>query len=68
MKMMKYAPVALAVALGISLHASAREDRDHDRDHKGDNTAPEMDPGMAMTALSLVGGTLLVVRTRRAKK
>ncbi len=68
MKMMKYASVALAVALGLSLHASA--DDDHGRDHrwKDKNTAPEMDPGMAMTALSLVGGTLLVVRTRRAKK
>jgi hypothetical protein len=32
------------------------------------NTAPEVDPGLAMSGFTLIGGTLTVLRSRRSKR
>jgi len=70
MKMLKYSALGLALALGSSTLALAYDDDDHHRhdpDGPGNNVAPEIDPGVAFGSLSLLGGTLMVVRSRRRK-
>lgn len=68
MKTLKYSALGLALALGSSTLALAHDDH-HPRDPwgNGDNVAPEIDPGVAFGSLSLLGGTLMVIRSRRRK-
>ncbi len=69
-----YSALILALALGTSARAHAG-----DPGHGCENTspgkapvcntvAPEVDPGMAVAGLSLLGGTLAMVRSRRRKQ
>jgi hypothetical protein len=68
-KLLKYAVVAIALAFCGGTLASA------DPGFPGPGgpgpgyhgTAPEIDPSLAFTALSLIGGTLFVQRSRRRK-
>jgi len=70
----KYALFTTVLALAVSSQARAN-DRDHrdggdkDRSHDGNcpNTAPEVDPSLAIGGLTLLGGTLTVLRSRRRK-
>ena len=69
-KLLKYSLFALALTLGTTTLAHAREDHRGHGDPSGkkgncDNTAPEVDPSMAIGALTMLGGTLAVVRSRR---
>jgi hypothetical protein len=66
MKTLKYSALTLALALGSSTLALAH-DHHRDPDNPGNNVAPEIDPGVAFGSLSLLGGTLMVVRSRRRK-
>ncbi len=73
MNFMKYSVLALALSLSVSAKAHAHGD---DRHHPpppppppskcgGDRVAPEVDPSLAMGGLTLLGGTLTVLRARR---
>jgi LPXTG-motif cell wall-anchored protein len=60
---------ALALAVAVSPMAQAHDRHDHDPKPPCDppNTAPEVDPSMAFAGLTLLGGTLTVLRSRRSK-
>jgi LPXTG-motif cell wall-anchored protein len=60
--------LALALAVAASPMAQAH-DHHHDPKPPYDppNTAPEVDPSMAFAGLTLLGGTLTVLRSRRSK-
>ena len=72
---LKYSPVALALAFGLTLCSHAVQPvgeprpvapvREHVRSVSDVETAPEVDPGMAISALTLLGGTLVAFRARR---
>lgn len=68
---LKSSLLILALAVAVSPLAQAHEDRDHHHDPKPPcdppNTAPEVDPSMAFAGLTLLGGTLTVLRSRRSK-
>jgi hypothetical protein len=57
---LKFSMLALALAVGSSKIALARPDN-------GFNPppAPEVDPGMALSGLALLGGTLTVLLSKR---
>jgi hypothetical protein len=59
MKLLKYSFLALALILGVSTAAHA--------DPWWQHQAPEVDPGLAISGLTLLGGTLTVLRARRSK-
>jgi hypothetical protein len=58
---MKYAFVVLGLALGVcaSAHGMAFNQPGH--------PAPEVDPGLAIRAITLLAGSLAVMRIRRQK-
>jgi len=70
-KFVKYGLFVGTFVLGFSTFASA--DPGHgdgfDRHHGKGNSqqAPEIDPGLALGAVSLIGGSLLVQRARRSR-
>lgn len=64
---LKTSIVALALALSSSIFAHA-DDRDHHPEPQRPvcgNTAPEVDPSLAMSGLMLLGGSITVLRARR---
>jgi LPXTG-motif cell wall-anchored protein len=68
--LLKHSTFALAAALSLSTLAHA----DHKRhepppppDRQDPNTAPEVDPSLALGGLTLLGGTLTVLRSRRSR-
>jgi LPXTG-motif cell wall-anchored protein len=65
---LKSSLLALAFAVAVSPMAQAH-DHHHDPKPPCDppNTAPEVDPSMAFAGLTLLGGTLTVLRSRRSK-
>ena len=72
---LKYSLLVLALAMGTTARAHAFDkpgDPDHDKHWDpdpppGNNVAPEVDPGMAISGLSLLGGTLVILRARRRR-
>ena len=71
---LKYSLLVLALVLTVSPRAHADDDggwwwsdppKHHDPD--GPTTAPEVDPSLAFGGLTLLGGTLTVLRSRRRK-
>jgi LPXTG-motif cell wall-anchored protein len=66
---LKFSLFALALAMTMSPMAQAHDDHHHDPKPPCDppNTAPEVDPSMAFAGLTLLGGTLTVLRSRRSK-
>lgn len=61
----------LIVALGVAGTAQAMTTLHHHHDHgdgPGATAAPEIDPGEALSALTMLAGGLAVVRGRRNKK
>ncbi len=64
--LLKYSVLAVMFVLGTSTLAHAHEDRDNGG-KCNDNQAPEVDAGFAMSGLTLLGGTLTVLRARRKK-
>jgi LPXTG-motif cell wall-anchored protein len=66
---LKFSLFALALAMTMSPMAQAHDPHDHDPNppHDLPNTAPEVDPSMAFAGLTLLGGTLTVLRSRRSK-
>ena len=69
MKFLKISILAICLAAGSSTIASASDNNEerHAIRHP-ENTAPEIDPGMAVGSLSMIGGTLAVLRSRRRKR
>jgi LPXTG-motif cell wall-anchored protein len=70
--LLKYSLFAAALVLALSPRAHAGDkDRRWDKDQHDyqncDNQAPEVDPSMAFAGLTLLGGTLTVLRSRRRK-
>jgi LPXTG-motif cell wall-anchored protein len=70
----KYVLSATVLTLTLSSQAFANEKGRQDSnwwDHKDKidcaNTAPEVDPSLAIGGLTLLGGTLTVLRSRRRK-
>ncbi len=71
MKTLKYSILALALVAGTSTlaHANglnASPAKSHP--HPIGSTAPEVDPGMAISGLTLLGGALTVLRMKRRKQ
>jgi hypothetical protein len=77
-KILKYSLFGLALAVGASTAAHADPWRHHDPPrpepwHQHDparpelRAAPEVDSSLAVSGLSLLGGTLAVLRARRRK-
>jgi hypothetical protein len=60
--LLKYSLMVAILGIGASTMANAYPGWD---DHHPHDPAPEVDPGMALSALTLLGGTLAVARTRR---
>ena len=82
-KLLKYSVLALALALGSSTYAHAESATlagggllggilswlfPPSSGNNNKNTAPEVDPGLAMSGFMLLGGTLTVLRSRRSKR
>jgi len=72
--LLKYSLLALAITLtaSISAHADGWSDwgwgqPKHHHHDKPANLAPEVDPSLALSGLTLLGGTLTVLRSRRRK-
>jgi hypothetical protein len=67
-KFLKFSILAVCLAAGSSTIASASDNNEerHAIRHP-DNTAPEIDPGVAFGSLSMLGGTLVVLRSRRRR-
>jgi LPXTG-motif cell wall-anchored protein len=69
----KYALFTTVLALTVSSQARAFDHDQRDKDHRGKdqsncpNTAPEVDPSLAIGGLTMLGGTLTVLRSRRRK-
>jgi hypothetical protein len=40
----------------------------HNKPTHNDRTAPEVDPGLALSGIALLGGSLTVLRARRSKR
>jgi LPXTG-motif cell wall-anchored protein len=64
---LKYALFS-ALALSVCSQAHAHERGNKNNPPDCPNTAPEVDPSMAIGGLTLLGGTLTVLRARRTKK
>lgn len=71
---LKYSLLVLALALTVSTKAHARDDGWDHRKHEPepqppscDNQAPEVDPSLAFGGLTLLAGTITVMRSRRSK-
>ncbi len=67
---LKYSLLALALTLTFNSSAKAEpRGRDHHEPPicKEPNTAPEVDPSLAIGGLTLLAGGLTVLRTRRQK-
>ena len=70
-KLLKYSLFALALTLGTSTLAVAHEHHDpkptrpNNGCNNNDNTAPEVDPSLAIGGFTLLGGTIAVARARR---
>lgn len=68
---LQYSVLVLALAMGTSTRAHAREHEGHEppqtKNPPCDNVAPEVDPSMAITGFSMLGGTLMVLRSRLRK-
>jgi hypothetical protein len=70
-RVLKYSLLGLALAVGAS--ASAHADPSWHHRHDPDppcpepRTAPEVDPSLAIGGLSLLGGTIAVLRAGRSK-
>ncbi len=62
-KFLKYALFVFALALGTSTIASAGDGFGPGKHQQ----APEIDPSLALGAISLIGGSLLVQRSRRSR-
>ena len=67
-KVLKYSFLGLALAVGVNTAAHASP-RDPLQPHYPlePKRAPEVDPALAISGLSLLGGTLTVLRARRRK-
>ena len=59
--------IALAVGASTAAHASPWHHHDYDPPRREPKTAPEVDPSLAIGGLSLLGGTIAVLRARRSK-
>jgi hypothetical protein len=68
-KVLKYSFLGLALAIGACGAAQADPHHHHDDDppKREPKKAPEVDPNLAMGGLSLLGGTIAVLRARRWK-
>jgi Spy/CpxP family protein refolding chaperone len=78
--LMKYAVLGLALALSSSTFAHASTVvvtnsswwsiffPPHNKPTHNDRTAPEVDPGLALSGIALLGGSLTVLRARRSKR
>ncbi len=66
MKKTRFTLFAMIVALGACLQASAKIEPKPLCPPK--YKAPEMDPGLAASALTLTGGVVLLVRAKRNRK
>ena len=83
-KLLKYSILALVLALGSSTYAHAESATlasggllgeilsllfpPPPSNNNNKNTAPEVDPGLAMSGFMLLGGTLTVLRSRRSRR
>jgi LPXTG-motif cell wall-anchored protein len=72
-KTMKLSLLALALVLGSSVFAHANPRGGSFTPPKSQrnpncNTAPEVDPGMAISGITLLGGALTVLRMKRRKQ
>jgi hypothetical protein len=70
-KSVRYVPFVFALVLCLSSFASADPGNGNgigEGHGKGNpHTAPEIDPSLMLGALTLIGGTVVVQRSRRAK-
>jgi len=64
---LKYSILASALALSTSTLAHARDRDEHFQPQRPvcGNTAPEVDPSLAISGLMLLGGSVTVLRARR---
>jgi len=63
----------ILLSLAVNFAAAKDRDRDRDDDHRcrGERrcvSAPEIDPAQALGALTLLGGTVAIVRGYRRRK
>lgn len=61
----------MLLSLAANLAIAKDKDRDEDRGCRGDRrcvSAPEIDPAQALGALTLLGGTIAIVRGFRRRK
>jgi hypothetical protein len=61
----------MLLSLATNLAVARNRDGDDDRGCRGDRrcvSAPEIDPGQALGALALLGGTIAIVRGYRRRK
>ena len=70
--LMKFAVVALALGLSASAHArggppTSQLPPQAPSNPVKPNVAPEVDPNLAICGLTLLGGTLTVLRSRRRR-
>jgi hypothetical protein len=63
---LKFSLLALVLACGATKYASATPNQDRCKDNNPPS-APEVDPGVAMSGLTLLGGMLTVLRSKRSK-
>ena len=65
--LLKYSLLA-ALVIGLNSAAYAKPDKDkHRKDPDPPHTAPEVDAALAAGGLALLGGTIAVLRARRAR-
>jgi hypothetical protein len=69
-KMLLAAILSLAASTALSQNDQGRNDNDQGQSHRGGRTvsAPEIDPAQALGAITLLGGTLAIIRGYRRKK
>jgi hypothetical protein len=69
-KLIKYSLLALGLVLAVSTsaHAQGPECGRGPQGPQPVNSAPEVDPSLAVSAMALLGGSLTVVRARRRKQ
>ena len=66
--------IALTAAVAVASTAYARDHKDDDdqgdkdQDHHTPTAAPEIDPGTALSGLTMLAGGLAVIRGRKARK
>jgi hypothetical protein len=66
-KLLKYSLLGLTLTAAASSAAFADPWKHHDPPKPEPRNAPEVDPSLAISGLSLLGGTLVVLRTQRRK-